>query len=218
MSSKPRLTGSTPNDGDIAEFSAIRLNFNKVITNKDEVIKEIKIEPLVNIDVLVDEKQIIIVPLEYFNKSAKYNILIPNLKFGEKEINNFVFNFTVLDEPNNNSSDANIDESDFIQKKYPGLVKLASENNEHYKISYELGDTLIISINLLDIKKIDEELPDYLKKLDKYNAEVKEKITKAGINLDEVVLSYPNELQRSRYISSQEDQLDGDGGVYPYSD
>jgi len=81
-----------------------------------------------------------------------------------------------------------------------------------------LGDTLIISINLLDIKKIDEELPDYLKKLDKYNAEVKEKITKAGINLDEVVLSYPNELQRSRYISSQEDQLDGDGGVYPYSD
>lgn len=204
IGSKPKFTGSIPKKRDIAEYSAIRLNFNKNIENRDEIIKNLKIEPLVKVDVAVKDKQIIIVPIDYYIKNQTYKISVDKVSFGKSSIDNYVFEFKVTNNPGPSSSSGDIDEGDFVASKYPKFFALTKENNPHYKIKYQLDDKLIVYIEILEIKKIDEEIEDYYVTLDKYNNEVITKLKETDIDLNNVDIVYPNKLQSTRYAKSNQ--------------
>jgi hypothetical protein len=200
-SSRMKLVDYTPKSGQMTRWSTIKLNFNKPITNVDEIVVSTKLQPeSKGVDILVKGNSIYLVPVSGLTDSNEYILDIPAVKSGDKTASDIRLSIAV-GKPVIEGQDV-IDEGDYIGLKYPKLVEL-SERAKNEDLGYELSlaqgasGRIQISLEIKLIKKVDEEREDFIAKVKETNQKAIKDIESVGVDLKGVDLVYINGSQRA---------------------
>lgn len=193
-SSQFRFKGIQPKDNEIGLNTTVVINFSHPISNANEVMSSIKVEPVVNMNMFVDGSKVVIYPLDSF-EDVRYEVSIPTIKStNSKEIRDFRVSFRPLASVPGTSEETNLDLDDIAIKKYPQLENLTLETND-YRIQYAFdGDTVIFDLYLIEPLTSDED--EAISRLKANNNTARAAIATVNIPKDKYVIRYQNDTQQ----------------------
>lgn len=142
---KFRLDTINPNNP-INSNSFVVIEFNKTITNKDEVLKNITTNPSIDVSIIINDKRIVINSQGFV---GNLTVVIPVIVHDSEKIENLKINL-VFNTSSKNEISYDLGDLDLIQ--FPKITELQKLKSKHYSLSYEIDDNNIpiIIISLED--------------------------------------------------------------------
>lgn len=196
-----KFLGTTPSNRSLGLQTNVVLNFNKPISNGDEVIASLTTTPLVKMNVFVEGKTVTILPVDGW-QATTYTVNIPKLTAGLASIQSFTTSFTPNPKaPGSNNKTAQ-DTEDIPVKQYPKLVNADQENTD-YKISYDLdGDKVAFRILLLEGQDRDLTEEQAIAQLKAHNKAARQFIASLGVPKAKYTITYDDPTQEDLIYGS----------------